>query len=174
MVDLRAAATDETWASKQLHEALKNGQSISYPHQCMKIYKFCPYTKRMMMALLRVFGNRWPWGYIYTPMEVGINIILATRLPNKISMPKYYTSSADFHYSMICHQIIFILFYIFSANKNRINRLLSLFRPNNCIFISNEPMEIQKQKISYLFRKNGLILKILLATLVATYQQGPA
>ncbi|XP_050300958.1 uncharacterized protein LOC126739355 isoform X2 [Anthonomus grandis grandis] len=54
----RTAATDETWASKQLNEALKNGKSITYPYQCMKMYKFCPYTKRMMMTLIRVFGNR--------------------------------------------------------------------------------------------------------------------
>ncbi|CAH1128095.1 unnamed protein product [Ceutorhynchus assimilis] len=54
----RAAAGDETWASKQLQEALKNGNTMSNPQQCMKMYKFCPYTKTMMMALMTAFGNR--------------------------------------------------------------------------------------------------------------------
>ncbi|XP_066263039.1 uncharacterized protein [Euwallacea similis] len=53
-----AAANNQTWAGKQLQDALKNGHSINYSHECMKIYRYCPYTKRMMMALLRVFGNR--------------------------------------------------------------------------------------------------------------------
>ncbi|KAJ8981815.1 hypothetical protein NQ317_007401 [Molorchus minor] len=53
----RTAAEQATWAGKQLQEALNNGEKVDRPSQCMKIYKYCPYTSQMMMALLRVFGR---------------------------------------------------------------------------------------------------------------------
>lgn len=54
----KMAADDESsYAGQELREALDNGVSVTYPHDCMKMYRFCPYTKKMMMTLLRVFGG---------------------------------------------------------------------------------------------------------------------
>lgn len=53
----RSSAQEETWASRQLQDALKSGEKVTKPSQCMKIYKFCPYTSQMMMALLKIFGR---------------------------------------------------------------------------------------------------------------------
>ncbi|KAJ8942618.1 hypothetical protein NQ318_013330 [Aromia moschata] len=52
-----ATAERDSWAGKQLQEALKNGKKVDHPSGCMKIYKYCPYNSRMMMALLRLFGR---------------------------------------------------------------------------------------------------------------------
>ncbi|XP_074036653.1 uncharacterized protein [Leptinotarsa decemlineata] len=54
---VRHSSKGDTWASKQLQEALKNGEKITRPSQCMKIYKYCPFTSQMMMTLLRMFGR---------------------------------------------------------------------------------------------------------------------
>lgn len=53
----RISADEDNWASKQLQEALKNGEKALKPSQCMKTYKYCPYTSQMMTTLLRVFGR---------------------------------------------------------------------------------------------------------------------
>ncbi|KAJ8941665.1 hypothetical protein NQ314_010310, partial [Rhamnusium bicolor] len=54
---IKTTAEQGTWASKQLQEALRNGEKVGQPSQCMKIYKYCPYTSQMMMTLLRIFGK---------------------------------------------------------------------------------------------------------------------
>ncbi|VEN61374.1 unnamed protein product [Callosobruchus maculatus] len=47
----------DSWASRQLEEALKNGEQLRKPSRCMKIYRFCPYSSQMMMTLLRLFAK---------------------------------------------------------------------------------------------------------------------
>ncbi|CAG9858999.1 unnamed protein product [Phyllotreta striolata] len=54
---VRYSAHEDTWASKQLQDALRKGEKVAKPSQCMKIYKFCPYTSQMMMVLLKLFGK---------------------------------------------------------------------------------------------------------------------
>ncbi|KAL1513915.1 hypothetical protein ABEB36_003253 [Hypothenemus hampei] len=57
----RIAAVDDAhmFANKQLEEALNHGQLLKdYPKRCMKIYKFCPYTRKMMTFLIQIFGKK--------------------------------------------------------------------------------------------------------------------
>ncbi|KAG5896433.1 hypothetical protein JTB14_022512 [Gonioctena quinquepunctata] len=54
---VRNSSHEDTWASKQLQEALRNGGKVTRPGQCMEIYKYCPFTSQMMMTLLRMFGR---------------------------------------------------------------------------------------------------------------------
>ncbi|XP_063918604.1 uncharacterized protein LOC135133968 [Zophobas morio] len=53
----RSSAQKDSWASKQLLEALKYGETVSHPTQCMKMYKLCPYTSQTMTTLLKLFGG---------------------------------------------------------------------------------------------------------------------
>ncbi|KYB26721.1 uncharacterized protein LOC100141920 [Tribolium castaneum] len=53
----RLSAQQNSWASKQLLEALKHGKNALNPSQCMKIYKFCPYSSQTMTTLLKLFGG---------------------------------------------------------------------------------------------------------------------
>ncbi|XP_018575961.1 uncharacterized protein LOC108914603 [Anoplophora glabripennis] len=47
----------ESWASKELQEAINHGQKVKQPNQCMKIYKYCPFTSQMMLTLLKMFSR---------------------------------------------------------------------------------------------------------------------
>ncbi|KAJ8923973.1 hypothetical protein NQ315_006749 [Exocentrus adspersus] len=53
----RSSSRKGSWAGKQLQEALNHGDKVKQPNQCMKIYKYCPYTSQMMSTLLRMFGS---------------------------------------------------------------------------------------------------------------------
>lgn len=53
----RNSANTDSWASKQLQEALKYGEQVKSQSQCRKIYKICPYSSQTMMTLLKVFGG---------------------------------------------------------------------------------------------------------------------
>ncbi|XP_060532458.1 uncharacterized protein LOC132705689 isoform X2 [Cylas formicarius] len=54
----RDSVNETSYAGQELRESLENGNLVKYPYQCMKFYKLCPYTKRIMMSLLKVFGGR--------------------------------------------------------------------------------------------------------------------
>uniref|UniRef100_A0A6P7FGS4 Uncharacterized protein LOC114330127 n=1 Tax=Diabrotica virgifera virgifera TaxID=50390 RepID=A0A6P7FGS4_DIAVI len=57
---LRNTHQENTWANRLLQEAMKNGKQVKTPSQCMKIYRFCPYTSQMMTSLLKLFGRWFP------------------------------------------------------------------------------------------------------------------
>ncbi|KAF7280842.1 hypothetical protein GWI33_005443 [Rhynchophorus ferrugineus] len=52
-----ASNDSSSMANEQLQEALRNGETVDNPWECMKLYRFCPYTKKIMMTLLTMFGN---------------------------------------------------------------------------------------------------------------------
>lgn len=52
-----AAQKKESWASKELQSAIKNGNKVDSPVTCKKFYRFCPYSSKTMMALLQMFGR---------------------------------------------------------------------------------------------------------------------
>lgn len=53
----RSAEKSDTWASKELQFAIKNGNKVENPAACKKYYRFCPYSSKTMMALLQMFGG---------------------------------------------------------------------------------------------------------------------
>lgn len=59
MLDLvrRSAENGDSWASKELQFAIKNGNKVDSPVACKKFYRFCPYSSKTMMALLQMFGG---------------------------------------------------------------------------------------------------------------------
>ncbi|KAF2893702.1 hypothetical protein ILUMI_12475 [Ignelater luminosus] len=54
---IQSSSQKETWASKQLRKALKYGQQATTPVQCRNRYRYCPYSSRTMISLLRFFGE---------------------------------------------------------------------------------------------------------------------
>lgn len=54
----RYSSERESWASKQLLNALKNGINAASPDECKQFYKLCPYSSKTMMTLLHMFGRK--------------------------------------------------------------------------------------------------------------------
>lgn len=46
-----------TWANTQLQKALKHGEESPDPRDCRKHYRFCPYSGKTMLALVRLFAG---------------------------------------------------------------------------------------------------------------------
>ncbi|XP_018329065.1 uncharacterized protein LOC108739583 [Agrilus planipennis] len=54
---VRIATKKEDWASKQLREALKYGETTKSITLCERYYILCPYSGKTMMKILRFFGG---------------------------------------------------------------------------------------------------------------------
>lgn len=50
-------ARKRSWAHKQLEKAVKHGEESTDPRSCRSHYRFCPYSGKTMMALVKLFGG---------------------------------------------------------------------------------------------------------------------